>query len=68
MSATLTRSARRYSTVKDAAEYAATSTNTVRRWINAGKISGFATGTRFLRVDLNEVDRLLEGRAVKVVA
>ncbi|MGO2783110.1 MAG: helix-turn-helix domain-containing protein [Corynebacterium variabile] len=62
------RQQRRYATVKHGAEYAATSTNTIRRWIQAGKINGFGTGTRFLRVDLNEIDALLEGQRVKVVA
>lgn len=59
---------RRYATVKVAAEYAATSTNTVRRWVQQGKVNGFGYGTRFLRVDLNEIDAMLSGHAVKVVA
>lgn len=59
---------RRYATVKDAAEYASTSTNTVRRWVQQGKINGYGYGTRFLRVDLNDIDTMLSGQAVKVVA
>lgn len=65
---TLPKTARRYATVKEAAEYASTSTNTVRRWIHDRKVSGFGYGTRFLRVDLNEVDQMLSGQRVKVVA
>ncbi|MGP5083070.1 helix-turn-helix domain-containing protein [Corynebacterium variabile] len=64
----MSKNARRYATVKEAAEYASTSTNTVRRWIQARRISGFGYGTRFLRVDLNEVDAMLSGQRVKVVA
>lgn len=62
------RQERRYATVKRGAGYADTSPNTIRRWIQAGKINGFSNGTRFLRVDLNEIDALLEGQRVKVVA
>lgn len=62
------KTARRYETVKGAAEYAKTSHQTIRRWIHAGKINGYGTGTRFLRVDLNEIDALLAGQTVKAVA
>lgn len=58
----------RYATVKTAAAYAETTPNTVRRWLNRGDISGFGYGTRFLRVDLNEIDQFLAGQRVKVVA
>ncbi|MGJ4127006.1 excisionase family DNA-binding protein [Corynebacterium sp.] len=52
-------SKRRYSTIKAAAEYAATSDKTIRRWIAQGKITGYRVGTRFLRVDLNEIDSMM---------
>lgn len=55
----MSTSNRRYATIKEAAEYAATSDKTVRRWISQGKIMGFRVGTRFLRVDLNEIDSML---------
>lgn len=53
---------RRYATVKMAAEYASTSANTIRRWIHAEKIVAYRVGTRFLRVDLNDIDRVLTDR------
>ncbi|OLT55160.1 hypothetical protein BJF89_16185 [Corynebacterium sp. CNJ-954] len=59
---------RRYATIKGAAEYASTSTNTVRRWVQQGKINGYGYGPRFLRVDLNDIDAMLAGHRVKVVA
>lgn len=49
---------RRYSSVKDAATYAAASTDTIRRWIAAGNLTPFRNG-KFLRVDLNEIDAML---------
>ena len=50
----------RYATIKGTAEYADTSPDTIRRWIAAGHLTPFRSGSRFLRVDLNEVrERLL---------
>ena len=50
---------RRLATVAQAAEYAACSPKTVRRYISAGTLTGYRMGKRLIRVDLNELDRLL---------
>lgn len=50
---------RRYATIKEATEYVAASDKTIRRWIAQGKITGYRVDTRFLRVDLNEIDSMM---------
>lgn len=50
---------RRYATLTEAAEYAAVNPRTLRRRIAAGDLTGFRMGPRVVRVDLNELDRLL---------
>lgn len=42
-----------------AAEYAATSTKTVRRRIACGDLTGYRLGPRLIRVDLAELDAML---------
>jgi excisionase family DNA binding protein len=50
---------RRLASIPDAAEYVGVSTKTTRRYIAAGRITGYRTGPRLIRVDLNEVDAVL---------
>lgn len=50
---------RRYETLQSAADRLAVDTRTVRRWIAAGRLKAYRTGPRLLRVDIEEVDRLL---------
>lgn len=50
---------RRFASILDAASYAACSERTVRRWIERGLIARHGYGQRMVRVDLNDVDRLL---------
>lgn len=50
---------RRMSSLPDAAEQFGVSVKTLRRYISAGRITGYRFGPRMLRVDLNELDALL---------
>ena len=54
---------RRYVTLAEAAEYAAVNPRTLRRRIAAGHLTGFRLGPRVVRVDLNELDRVLAGES-----
>lgn len=45
--------------IATAAEYAACNPITIRRRIASGALTGYRMGPRLLRVDLNELDRLL---------
>jgi len=51
--------ARRYATVKSAADYIGSSDKTVRRLAAQGKITLYRHGQRLVRVDLNQLDALL---------
>jgi len=55
-----TSTERRLVTLVDAAEYASISTKTLRRQIAAGGLTGYRMGPRILRVDLGELDALLQ--------
>lgn len=50
---------RRLASIDDAAAYLACSPKTIRRFISAGRLTGYRAGPRILRVDLNEVDAAL---------
>ena len=52
-------SRRQYESILDAAGRVGVSTKTVRRWIAAGHLSGYRVGPRLLRVDPDELDRML---------
>jgi hypothetical protein len=52
---------RRLATIADASEYVLVDPKTIRRWISGGQLTGFRAGPKLLRVDLNEIDRMLEG-------
>ncbi|OBB48413.1 excisionase family DNA-binding protein [Mycobacterium sp. 852002-51961_SCH5331710] len=47
---------RRYATVNDAADYIGVSDRTIRKMIVDGRLTGYRSGTRLVRVDLNEID------------
>jgi excisionase family DNA binding protein len=38
---------------------------TVRRWVRTGRLTGFYTPTNQLRVDLTEVEALIEGARIE---
>lgn len=56
---TPSKTVRRLESVESAAEYVDVSTKTIRRWIAAGRVTGYRAGPRLIRVDLNELDAML---------
>lgn len=52
-------SRRQYESVGDAATRVGVSTKTLRRWIASGQLAGYRMGPRLLRVDPDDVDRML---------
>jgi excisionase family DNA binding protein len=50
---------RRYASIGQAADYAGVSSRTIRRYIVAGRITGYRVGPKLLKVDLNEIDRII---------
>ncbi|NMN93903.1 helix-turn-helix transcriptional regulator [Antrihabitans stalactiti] len=55
----MNKSARRLASIAVAAECCDVSTKTIRRYIAAGRITGYRIGPRLLKVDLEELDQLL---------
>lgn len=53
---------RRWATTQQAGDYAVYTKRTIERWIREGKLPSYKVG-RAVRVDLNELDRLLESNA-----
>ncbi|MGV0618167.1 excisionase family DNA-binding protein [Mycolicibacterium elephantis] len=51
---------RRYATLKQAAEYLGVTDRTVRSMIADGRLTGYRSGARLVRVDLNEVDEAMQ--------
>lgn len=49
-------SRRRYVTLEQAAEYIHVTSRTIRTMIADGRLTGYRTGPRIVRVDLNEID------------
>lgn len=55
------KSQRRWASLDEAAAYVGlTNERTIRRWIAAGRITGYKLNERVLRVDLNEIDAALK--------
>jgi excisionase family DNA binding protein len=50
---------RRLASITEAAEYVGVSPKTLRRYIASGRITGYRTGPRLIRVDLTELDAVL---------
>lgn len=59
MNAPSRTSRRQYESVADAAARVDVSTKTVSRWIASGQLAGYRIGPRLLRVDPDELDRML---------
>lgn len=53
------KSQRRLLSLPDAAEQYGVSAKTLRRYISAGRVTGYRFGPRMLRVDIDELDALL---------
>jgi len=50
---------RRLASIPNAAEYLGVADKTIRRYIAAGRLTGYRAGPRLIRVDLDEVDAVL---------
>ncbi|MGW0158460.1 excisionase family DNA-binding protein [Mycobacterium sp. NPDC003323] len=50
------RRARRYGKISEAADYLGVTERTIRQMIADGRLTGYRSGSRLVRVDLNEVD------------
>lgn len=59
MSTNTERTTRRLESINGAAEYAQVNYRTIRRYIAAGRLTGYRMGPRLIRVDLDELDALL---------
>lgn len=55
-----TNAARRLVSISAAADHIACSDRTIRRLIADGRLTGYRIGNRILRVDLNQLDSLLQ--------
>mgnify|MGYP001033085615 CR=1 FL=1 len=51
---------RRYGTMSDAAEYLGVTPRTIRQMIADGRLTGYRNGSRLVRVDLNEIDAIMQ--------
>ena len=54
------RRARRYGKISEAAEYLGVTDRTIRQMIADGRLTGYRSGPRLVRVDLNEVDAAMQ--------
>jgi excisionase family DNA binding protein len=52
--------ARRLASIETAAAYVDTSPRTIRNYISAGALTGYRLGPRLIRVDLGEIDEMLQ--------
>lgn len=50
---------RRLESIATSAEYVGCNPRTIRRYIAAGKLTGYRMGPRLIRVDLGELDAIL---------
>lgn len=51
---------RRYGKISEAADYLGVTPRTIRQMIADGRLTGYRSGTRLVRVDLNEIDAVME--------
>ncbi|MFN8043035.1 MAG: excisionase family DNA-binding protein [Mycobacterium sp.] len=51
---------RRYVSIADAAEYLNVTTRTIRQMIADGRLCGYRSGPRLVRLDLNEIDAAMQ--------
>lgn len=49
-------SRRRYCKISEGAEYLGVTTRTIRQMIADGRLTGYRSGSRLVRLDLNEID------------
>jgi excisionase family DNA binding protein len=53
------RQARPLTGITQAAAYADVCDKTIRRWIADGRLTGYRVGPKLIKVDLNELDRII---------
>lgn len=53
-------STRHWVSINDVAEHLGVTTRTIHQMIADGRITGYRNGTRFIRLDLNEVDAAMK--------
>jgi excisionase family DNA binding protein len=53
---------RRYVRIADAAEYLQVTERTIRQMLSDGRLKAYRSGTRLIRLDLNDIDDHLAGR------
>lgn len=58
--ADLNRGGRRYAKQSEAAEYLGVKPRTIRQMIADGRLTGYRSGHRLVRVDLNELDAAMQ--------
>jgi len=51
---------RRYVKIGEAADYLAVTERTIRQMIADGRLTGYRSGARLVRVDLNELDAVMK--------
>jgi excisionase family DNA binding protein len=51
---------RRWASIQDTAEYLGVTDRTVRQMIADGRLTGYRSGGRLIRLDLNEVDAAMK--------
>ncbi|WP_375488021.1 excisionase family DNA-binding protein [uncultured Mycobacterium sp.] len=56
----LTSPRRRYVKVSEAAEYLQVTTRTIRQMLADGRLRGYRSGGRLVRLDLNEIDAAMQ--------
>lgn len=57
---TPTSNGRRYVTIAEAAKYLAVNPNTIRKMTKEGTLTEYRAGNRIVRVDLNEIDAVMD--------
>ncbi|MCV7317249.1 excisionase family DNA-binding protein [Mycolicibacillus parakoreensis] len=55
-----TKVGRRYVRLKEAADYLDVTERTVRQMISDGRLTGYRSGARLVRVDLNDIDTAMK--------
>lgn len=53
------RPARRWATLQEAEDYSGIQAWTLRRWISRGLLPGYRIGPRAIRVDLDDIDKMV---------
>jgi excisionase family DNA binding protein len=51
---------RRYARLQEAADYLGVTDRTIRQMIADGRLTGYRSGSRLVRVDLNELDAAMQ--------